>query len=133
MIKARDLRIGNLVLYKNTPEKISGIVDVIHFGMCAIIGDDEPEIDLIDPIPLTEEWLIAAGLTCEVLSQEVKILMTDPPFIVATKDLDFWKVSIAKGVFDFGQASSKIQYIHELQNLYFAVRGTELEFKNLPQ
>ena len=76
-----------------------------------------------EPIKLTEEWLVKLGFT-----DEGDFFMNE-----LQKDLviyyDEGKVQIGS---DFGTVESNlnhIHYVHQLQNLYSALTGTELETK----
>lgn len=136
MIKVNELRIGNLV------ERAGGIVTRIN-GY-SINGSEERRI----PIPLTEEWLLRLGLR-EISTSKWKSSISD------TSRTD--KV-YADNIFSFGDEEMVIEFdcildydetelrrvglrncrtgrthdlkfVHELQNLYFALTGEELEIK----
>jgi len=68
------------------------------------------------PIPLTEEWLLKFGFQKDSLNIYRKYL------------------NIHRGVSYFecylGGITVEVQFIHQLQNLYFALKGEELEIKN---
>ena len=66
------------------------------------------------PIPLTEEWLLKFG------------------FERNGKKLTFWKIDLVEdeeGIFSFDESRIyiDIKYVHQLQNLYFALTGEELK------
>jgi hypothetical protein len=105
-IKASELRIGN---YYNHNGQIKTVTPN------TILEVWEAERTWCKPIPLTEEILL--------------------------KNLGFKKsswgwikngVNIQKGftlAFSSNKDSIEIKYLHQLQNLYFALTGQELEFK----
>jgi hypothetical protein len=116
-MKAQDLRIGNLVNYK--------IVDKLDerkewFEPCEIDAVDLQVIDLdYQPIPLTEKWLLKFGFfVSDLLIQKKGFKLGNP----------------TKGVYIFNLYNSKgnvcktiiLEYVHSLQNLYFALTNEEL-------
>jgi hypothetical protein len=78
------------------------------------IGECIEFIEWFEPIPLTEEWLLKFGFK---------------------KSSWGWiknGVNIQKGftlAFSSNKNSIEIKHLHQLQNLYFALTGQELEFK----
>lgn len=116
-MKANELRIGNLVMYDNyNVSVIHGLTDSeygygvsIHYGNCCV-GCVE---DLIYPIPLTEEWLLKLGFEkinstwCSIGNQ--------------------FRINIDLNIeFHLNWLGIKVQYVHQLQNLYFALTGKEM-------
>ncbi len=79
---------------------------------------------LVKPIPLTEEWLLKFGFEYKdrggykgwyspfVLNESIRIF------------------EIENGWFKYSSARSVIKYVHQLQNLYFALTGEELTIKS---
>lgn len=117
-MKANELRIGNLVLNEYLePVFLIGILP--HKLIVSKNGDwDEDCKDLtyrdIEPIPLTKKRIIDFGIEFE-------------------KDYSAW----IKGSFNLESKNGKfyfevyshyklIKYVHQLQNLYFALTGEEL-------
>ena len=125
-MRATELRLGNWVMIdpNNSPQQV---VDV----MCDCVTTENTRgahYGLVDAIPLTEEIL----LKCEGYKQNYGIEIND------TTQLDF--VITNDGVYPFitqdgefsGQLPTqvnleRIQHLHQLQNLFFALTGTELE------
>ena len=116
-MKITELRIGNLVLdsTKNV-HKIERLDEKWDFG------------DKF-PIPLTEEWLLKAGF------KEIKFLNE---YFVQENGYKHLDMIVRYGVFDghrflFDFANEKcvnLKYVHQLQNLYFALCGEELVFSS---
>jgi hypothetical protein len=110
-----ELRIGNWVL------SCSGGIET-KVGMIAV-GIDVP----FKPIQLTEEWLLKFGFE-KVLNQYKKITdvskdtFKNIPFIILFLDNQFQ--------YDDLRFITNLQYVHQLQNLYFALTGDELTIKN---
>jgi hypothetical protein len=141
-MKASGLRIGNLVDVINRHPRINmpfGIVrriGEIQFFKVRLYQFDKPfavqpepeptEISDLSPIPLTEEWIkdywMNGGAVISLLTWE------GSDFIHWTKE---------DGVFLDGESFdnegtvylSHIKYVHQLQNLYFALTGEELTIK----
>ena len=110
-MKANELRIGNLIEI-NAPimDKII-VVDVYH------ISELKKNKDFFQPIPLTEEWLLKFGFNKQIdgffrknNSFMIEVLFHDEGFCVTNQ----------------GVILNHILYLHQLQNLYFALTGTEL-------
>ncbi len=102
-MKATELRIGNFVSVdgKNLP-----VTQIFEKGLnCGNVG---ALYELVKPIPLTEDWL--------------ERFNWNPPkdigvsFSLTTDDIHF----VA------GNYYKKIEYVYQLQNLYFALTGEEL-------
>lgn len=134
MIKANELRIGNLLSWIDDNE----IVKVKGFYITNTIwveyNYNENETDEIDcqleclkPIPLTEEWLVKFGFekdkahNCYVLYEHDTIDL-DLEFSCTLKNVTI-------GGFCTADEMKNCKYVHQLQNLYFALTGEELELK----
>jgi hypothetical protein len=109
---ARELRIGNLFVDKQTQT----IINVIGLTENIITFSGHFKNDWkAEPIPLTEEWLLKFGF-CKFKNYN-----------------DFSKGGIIihgrKRGFVLRKSVPDIKYVHQLQNLYFALTGEELEIK----
>ena len=120
MIQAQELRIGNWVInYYGIP----GILVSIHEGNSYRVKADG-EIDAwgeenINPIPLTREILEKAGFI------DNEIHLCDDKYIWINGHWNTWHLRDGgeKDMFDLDEPP---QYLHQLQNLYFALTGKEL-------
>ena len=120
----KELRIGNWVITNKGEQVLDVLCDSINTFQCAGIPYDE-----VFPIPLTEKWLIKFGF--EKQEVEAKGLDTWNEW-----SLDRFELSsrgtegVAKNEFTFivyeTGLTIKIKYVHQLQNLYFALTGKEL-------
>ena len=113
-IVANELRIGNLFNYdpkiKNFPLKPTSI-DIDDIRLCQE-GQWEWH-QFYTPIPITEEWLLKFGFEKTSLGHFKKqgiILLVE----------DFYYICL------LGNTSVIIKYVHQLQNLYFALTQKEL-------
>ena len=114
MITANELRIGNFIL--NSNGKIE-VVETLRYGLINSydIGDEETcGEDCYNHIPLTEEWLNKFGFTGWDLGYYT-LLMDRGVFFILTED-------------GMTIISRNVKYVHQLQNLYFALTGEELIF-----
>jgi len=95
------------------------------------------DISCISPIPLTEEWLLKCGFMIQDNTQSDKEYLKKYSSgrtvlnykLVITKSC--YKDSGEYRLFVIGNVSDgeicNIKYLHQLQNIYFALAGTELE------
>lgn len=125
-MEANELRIGNyLYPFKDQAHKVVGIVGNLiglEFEFNMVIQDD---IKNIEPIPLTEEWLIKFGFRPNKHGYifdtfRVKNLVTGFFYGYIPVFLDGEEEDIE---------DVQIKYVHQLQNLYFALTGKELTIK----
>ena len=81
------------------------------------------------PIPLTEEWLLKFGFEYNAFYSNYKI-----------KAGDYWNsMQFYEGEWNYNSDDSDagcyylttIKYVHQLQNLHFAINGEELTIKEL--
>ena len=141
-LRANELRIGNLVnINEETRIDNTNELPLINplFKIERIDEDGEIiiyseinnlhifcDLESIEPIPLTEEWLLKFGFE----RQENNWKTLDLHFAtigwekLAGITLSFEKESIYL---------PHIKYVHQLQNLYFALTGEELTFKQQEQ
>lgn len=125
-MKANELRIGNYVLSECLDSKgyfeetrVTGIFwDEIHhdaIGMTKPIWENE--IERIKPIPITEEILLKFGFENGI----DEMTLTTESFCI------YWRKF--EGHFEINGEKYFKKYIHELQNLYFALTGKELSYE----
>lgn len=123
MINANELRIGNLVTFKWWINEVREVDSIdATFGKIEMKGHcDEFELDDIDPIPLTEEWLLRMGFS---KLAGLYTIYTDACEFVFNED----HISIVVE----GQwlPLNHINQVHQLQNLFFCLCGKELEVVN---
>jgi hypothetical protein len=136
----KELRLGNIVgvsfLEDRTPIKetyciievvSSSIIEASVFYFGEKIGNRASyKLKECVGIPLTEDWLVKLGFEWTVELMEY-----------IAKDISAYPASEDKFVFeiDFNDNSDcfafrNIKYVHQLQNLYFALKGTDLILNN---
>ena len=139
-MNARELRIGNLVECKGWGDTYTDRKP--YYGKCIFsvysackvfvkleVGHDalqKERIERINPIPLTEEWLVKFGF--EKVNDN---FMTIESYHYENKNC--WIYLIADGFeLELNTLSERnnlcrtYKYVHQLQNLYFALTGEEL-------
>jgi hypothetical protein len=117
-MKSTELRIGNLVR-NNLSGEILKPCDIL----CDVINTDKIEglnYGFIEPIPLTEEWLLKFGFKWKGLIAKGRYLTLFTPCGKA--------IVYKESHFIFTGVTIEVQtnYVHQLQNLYFALTGKEL-------
>ena len=130
-LRANELRIGNIIDLGHRIGKIG------HIGFNTItVFDLEETQDTLErlkrakPIPLTEEWLVKLGFEYR---GNLFIKEMDNQLIAIGKDLSY---GLYRSFENYSIGSSfgngrKLHHVHQLQNLYFALTGEELTFKQL--
>jgi hypothetical protein len=119
-MEAKELRLGNLVNKNGRPHAIN---------MLDFIGGQD-SFDKFTPIQFTEELLLKCGFEKEYeesnewsnydsVGQD-----TDDSIVIEFVNREFYYTA-GEGV----MLSRKYHYLHELQNLCFALTGTELQIK----
>ena len=135
-MKSNELRIGNILTVGRYDVKV---IEIHHLGVQVCDLEEtqdtwEPYVDRIKPIPLTEEWLLKFGFENIDKGGNDFITYTDSEhnyylqIDVRRKD---GKYLILDNSFDDLRAFSMvdIEYVHQLQNLYFALTGNELKYE----
>lgn len=129
MIQPQELRIGNHVF--DIDGDIMQIGDILDFGVKFKNTSLGSIYEKINPIPLTEEILLKFGFNKEYQKGYIGIDVCNSDFVL-TEPLKMgeWQT---KYTFQFKTGSvhkfKEIEYVHQLQNLYFALTGEELQLK----
>lgn len=128
-MKANELRIGNY-LYNGQGYVV---VDEIYLNEIKVtILEDSPamfEECEIQPIPLTEEWLEKFGFRkiadySFCLDEFLTLEVEDGDYENLCLDVYIENATTVHPVY-----ITCLSYTHQLQNLYFALKGEELEIK----
>jgi len=128
VLKANDLRIGCII---EKSGDICSVASINSDNTIRIFNEDKTDtwgcfaLRIFNPIPLTEEWLIKLGFERD-LQINLYRLYNDFGTIVY-----YPKSSVEKSKFSFMLigycfVTYEILHLHELQNLYFALTGSEL-------
>jgi len=128
-LTVKDLRIGNLV-----KEYYSGDIIKVDINILTLIyKTTQPDSDfqnVYQPIPLTEEWLIKFGFKMKNMNigtfndcwHEYELFKYPKTKNITLSLQPFNKKDVA--------VLARIFYVHQLQNLYFALTQKELEINN---
>jgi len=125
---ARELRIGNYIGIIHAGIEIKIIAEHIKF-----IAEGDTSYK---PIPLTEEWLLKFGFEINHgTPNNSNAIYTD--FEYRTKDFRIYLDQHPKdcslhynAINDWYPEISEFKFVHQLQNLYFALTGEELTITN---
>jgi hypothetical protein len=127
-MKATELRIGNIVDLGN---RIAKVIEIGH-SSCVVVDLDETQdtiedYERVQGLILTDEWLLKFGF--------LKITEQNPPkygveyiFRIQIEDRTYLIKPYNSKFFNCNTATD-IEYIHQLQNLYFALTNKELTAK----
>lgn len=125
MVRAEELRCGNKVLISTEISDVTCIsVDGISASSKTAHYAFEP-FEFVQPIPLTPEILVKCGFedwSGDTQYGKFGLVMNDINIIFAYKIKE--KIFERVDVDEF--SIYHINYIHQLQNLYFALTGEEL-------
>ena len=137
MIKPEEVRINNQIAWGVKTGAIQGIHTKevngkrqAHFYVNGIVGDYYCVLpEEIYPIPLSEEWMLKFGFEKEEV---------DAPAIATWNEwwLDGFEISSrgteggSENQFYYGVVTREVKYVHQLQNIYFALTGEELTLKS---
>lgn len=135
MIQPNELRIGNYIKSDNGIICEVSRIESKEFTkwdsgednsiLCKVVGTKDDYLNCINdnwkPIPITEEILLKCGFFYDCDSDTYKI----PDCSLQIDLSDFY---IPEAVV-FGESLRYIKYLHQLQNLYFSLIGTELKIK----
>jgi len=129
-MKANELRIGNLVTDRGGKTLRVNYFDRYKVNQVMYIGDNEvhpltEEFCFCKPIPLTEEWLLKFGFEKDLNTKSNYFKRINEDYLTIYKE-GLWSIGIP---YENGGTDMKINHVHQLQNLYFALTGEELEIK----
>jgi hypothetical protein len=127
-MKPSELRIGNLIFF----DKDVTNVDIITLDQMSQYDGDCLDMGY-DSIPLTQDWLVKFGFTHSFpygnngfYYNDVISLGYDCEEPFTGQNLHVW---ITKERVPYPTIISGVQYVHQLQNLYYALTGKELTVK----
>ena len=125
-MEARELRIGNLVEYEGQTVIVMATSNHVNkwdleLGYFKDSVGFQRKINQVKPIPLTEEWLFEFGFIDD-FSKDFRVRL------IGHRLGDFFITEKMK-LLTSDINSVKIKYVHQLQNLYFALTGEELTIK----
>lgn len=125
IMNVEELRIGNIIFisWKNAVNKR---VAVVNLGaIMDLASNGSGSAYNYKPIPLSEKWLIKFGFEKQVTRYMVsyKKGLIDISYFNKSKVISIY---VGAQRIDNGE---RIKHVHQLQNLYFALTGEELEVR----
>jgi hypothetical protein len=129
MIQAKELMIGNLVLIglkSGSGRKVESRIGV--YDLERIIERPESTTFTYEPIPITEEWLINKAGFEETYNSKYRKRFDHKVYNFIGFDFSYMEDKSMEGFRYWGNFIN-IQYVHQLQNIYFALTQKELEIK----
>ncbi|MDV3461810.1 hypothetical protein CMV04_12400 [Elizabethkingia anophelis] len=111
-MEAKELRIGNYV-------KVKGLINPRQASIQDIINPST-----ISPIEISEQWLLNFGFDNTETGWEIIYRKRFKFSVILFKQ--FASVGMAG---PFGLFEVKLKYVHQLQNLFFALTGEELKLQ----
>jgi hypothetical protein len=123
-LKAKDLRIGNYYGYAHE-ESLSYHQADIDFIKTQQEYNEDPDDDQFSrgwwafPIPLTQEWMVKFGFEYD------RVTWFKINVMLVKRSSEGYSVFYGTGHL----SEVTLNYVHQLQNLYFALTGEELTLK----
>ena len=127
-MKANELRIGNYYLdIDNQLSEMSG------YELWQMSSNENLGIMEYQPIPLTEEWLLKFGFDInedlgDMVYYEIPSKKSGYGVCFDHEELSFYHYTTL-GITHLIYDSEHLQYVHQLQNLYYALTNEELTIK----
>lgn len=128
-MKPNELRIGNKVYYNGTHKEESTVTSVTEYldGSCLVNLNGRAnglyKIEELSPIPITEAVLLKCGF--EKIGDNYSLL--EWRFHI-NKPANYDGYLLCEG---YLVITDLVNYLHQLQNIYLALTGEELEIKTL--
>jgi hypothetical protein len=120
MIQANELRIGSKVMYRGSILTVQTAGRAVRLEETGLSYSNE----WLDPIPLTSEILAATGFTytasfgeCRYTKEDVQMDEHFNPLVQDGNEYLYFGVTTKS--------------VHQLQNLYFALTGNELDVSKI--
>lgn len=140
----RELRLGNYAIIGNKLVKVGCIDGCSNCITADIIGTDEGVVHYVNkftPIPITEELLLKCGFYFDDMYKAYTIDGFVPCIAKNTGAQGTWSVNVSGDRYreeydnklylnvesEYILSYTPIESLHQLQNLYFALTGNELE------
>jgi len=122
MIKANEFRIGNWAYSKTYATNIQF---KSFFGLC----NAETNPELYNPIPLTAEILEKCGFEkCGLLNSKRQCIKWENDFFYIYCDGENFNWEQVRDEFGSMIEGVELKYLHQLQNLFFAITNEEINF-----
>ena len=127
-MEAKNFRIGNLVHELSGENMVIGVhvIDAVDIVFIQQEHKKHPNTEYYEFIELSKEWLLKCGGKLEPIQEECDEYIN--------LDMNGWTLT-ADSSNDFTTLTNNnfkpVRYVHELQNLFFAITGQELSIENV--
>ena len=130
MIKKEEIRLGNYVMHKTGVRILTVRCTLAHFALLAK-GGEKDLFPVVLAAPVLEKCGFAENKKYALLPESREFVLVVP--VIGGGDVEI-KAYIKSNKECFGRVmlnnvpvSNNFHYLHQLQNLYFFLTGTELE------
>ncbi len=113
-MQANELRIGNYI--QNNGGGQETVFGIKEKSVIVLFAD--ADINIFEPIPLTEEWLVRLGFTKDKLD--------DNWYFPTNRIYPIYQRGKRFGFNGAGMSVREFEFVHELQNLVYAMSKHEL-------
>ncbi len=131
-----ELRLGNFIRFSDD----GTIFEVGSIELNGFTVKNENETTWIEsvefqPIPLTEEWLLkfgfekTEGMHINSYKLVINIISPDEKIYLILSSHNYYWIGQSYKTDSVDVGLGKLDYVHQLQNLYFALTGKELTIK----
>jgi hypothetical protein len=134
MINPNELRIGNIVWESSSFTPGPADFEEIFVGAIndidKVVYDNQNNIysyDYLYPIPLTVEWMMRLGFEWNATDKRYYIQIGNTLYLEYDTDFDCF---IAPESWAGSCPWNIVKHVHQVQNLYFALTGEELNIKS---
>ena len=127
MIKASELRIGNLLEFSNGIEPTKIVMVGRRFFSSAAIEKEDGDFNVTPyyrGIPLTSDWLIRFGF----FKYNNAWVLSTPKSNSIEFEFSIWQDLS----YNTGEIKPELKYVHQLQNFFFSLMGKELVLDSVP-
>lgn len=130
-MKTNELRLGNLVIYRNQIVKTTGL----HYDMfeCGNPNDENwmctGKLSEVQPIELTKEILLKIGFEKHDESMNIYAFENERSVVVYVPNRRLLRIEGVENdvLVDRNIRLNNVEYLHQLQNAYYLLTGKELE------
>ncbi len=132
-MEATELRIDNWVdSGENTPAQVLGVTpfaDEKGWTMLVYTTQGTCYINEVNPIKLTDEWLVKLGFESLGLIGDHFIFHAKAEMKMSCGQFEIWRSESKHHYNIVGGFDNDFKYVHQLQNAYYALTGKELKTK----
>ena len=124
-MKSKELRIGNFCKWNGPHYTEQATIASLDLTEVSFKCGDYGMVADLEPIPLTEEWLEKLGFWSKYKSNHLKWSLYGFDIDQISDEDENGNEIPQEQIFHYAY-QYEIKYVHQLQNLYFALTGKEL-------